>query len=309
MKAFILAAGFGSRLRPITSVTPKPLMPVLNLPAICYTLVLLKEAGIETVICNVHHHAEHIRRFFSENRSFGMDTHISEETTILGTGGGLKRCEGMLGNEPFILINSDIIADFDLKSFIDIHNRSSNDGTLMLFETQEAKTIGDVGILEDKVQDFRNMRNTGLRSDYIYAGAAVLNPLIFRFLSNGFSSIVDTGFTGLITQKSLGYFRHEGFWQDIGTPESFWQANIKNRENILRIAQRIQQQTGSAPHMLSPEAVISDKATVDGSVIGKDCHIEEGTAIKDSVILPGTTVTRGSVLDRAIAFPEGRLSL
>ena len=309
MKAFILAAGFGSRLRPITNTVPKPLIPVLNLPSICYTLALLKEAGIDTVICNVHHHAERIRRFFSENQSFGMDMHISEETTILGTGGGLKHCEDMLGHETFVLINSDIIADFNLKSFIDFHNSSGNEGSLMLFETPDAKTIGDVGIDESKVWDFRNMRNTGLRSDYIYAGAAVLNPSIFRFLSKGISSIVDTGFTGLITHESLGYFRHEGFWQDIGTPESFWQANIKNRENILQIGKRISRQTGTAPHMLSPKALIGYKAKVYESVIGEDCHIEDGAVIKDSVILSGTTIPRNSVLDRTIAFPQGRLSL
>ncbi|WP_287374047.1 NDP-sugar synthase [Prosthecochloris sp.] len=309
MKAFILAAGFGSRLHPITNSIPKPLIPILNLPAICYTLTLLKEAEIETVICNVHHHAEHIRRFFSDNNNFGIDMHISEETTILGTGGGLKRCETLLDDEPFVLINSDIIADFSLRSLIDAHASSGNAGTLMLFETTEAKTIGDVGINEEQIRDFRNMRKTGLRSDCIYAGAAILDPSIFHHLTMEFSSIVDTGFTGLIERESLGYFRHEGFWQDIGTPQSFWQANIKNRSNILGIAQRIGRQIGIEPHMLSSQAVIADNATVHESIIGRNCHIEDGATVKDSVILPGTTIPKDAKLDRVIAFPQGMLSL
>ena len=309
MKAFILAAGFGSRLKPISGFTPKPLIRVLNLPSICYTIALLKETGINTVICNVHYHADRIRRFFRDNDNFGMDIHISEETAILGTGGGLKRCEKMLENEPFVLINSDIIADFNLQSFIDHHNNALNSGTLMLFETPEAESIGDIGIQGGCVHDFRNMRKTGLRSNYIYAGAAVLNPSIFRYLSPDFSSIVDTGFTGLIVHESLGYVRHEGFWQDIGTPQSFWQANITNRENILGIGERIERQTGSVPHMVSSDAAIAPGASVHESVIGKDCRIEEGARVRHSVILPGTTVSGATVLDRMIAFPQGTLSV
>lgn len=309
MNAFILAAGFGSRLQPITSFTPKPLIPVLNLPSICYTLALLKETGINTVICNVHYHAERIRRFFSENNNFGMTIHISEETSILGTGGGLKRCESMLGNESFLLINSDIIADFNLNSFIESHKSSGCAGSLMLYETPEAKKIGDVGISEGKILDFRNMRNSGLRSDYIYAGAAVLDPSIFHYLSEEFSSIVDTGFTGLIGNEGLGCFRHAGFWQDIGTPQSFWQANIVNRENIQRLGKRTNRQIGLAPHMLSPHAVIADDTTVHTSVIGRDCRIEKGASIRHSVVLPGTIIEKGTVMDRMIAFPGGRLSV
>ncbi|MCW8795768.1 MAG: NDP-sugar synthase [Chlorobium sp.] len=309
MKAFILAAGFGSRLMPITTFTPKPLIPVLNLPSICYTLAFLKEAGIEKVICNVHHHADIIRRFFSENNNFGMDLHISEETTILGTGGGLKRCENLLDDEPFILINSDIIADFDLKSCIDCHDKSSNAGSLMLYETPEAKTIGDVGINEDRIVDFRNMRKTGLRSNYIYAGAAVLNPSIFRYLSTGFSSIVDTGFTGLIEHESLGYFPHDGFWQDIGTMQTFWQANIPNREKILQIGKRISQQTGVAPHMLSSDVVIAQNATVEESIVGSNCRIEDGAIVRHSVLLPETVIAQGTVMERSIAFPGGMISV
>ncbi len=309
MKAFILAAGFGSRLMPITTFTPKPLIPVLNLPSICYTLAVLKEAGIDKVICNVHHHAGHIRRFFSENHNFGMDVHISEETAILGTGGGLKRCENLLDEEPFILINSDIIADFNLKSFIDYHNRSGNAGSLMLYETPEAKTIGDVGIHENRIVDFRNMRETGVHSDYIYAGAAVLSPSIFRYLSTGFSSIVDTGFTGLIEHEGLGYFPHDGFWQDIGTMHTLWQANIPNRENILQIGKMIDRHTGVAPHMLSSDAVIAQNATVGESIVGSNCRIEDGAIVRHSVLLPETVVAKGTVIERSIAFPSGRISV
>ncbi len=309
MKAFILAAGFGTRLRPITDSLPKPLIPVLNLPAICYTLALLKEAGIETIICNVHHHAADIRRFFAEHNNFGMDIHLSEETTILGTGGGLKQCENLLDDGPFVLINSDIIADFNLQALIDRHLSSKNSGTLVLYETPDAKKIGDVGLFEKEVRDFRNRRNTGLRSGCIYAGAAVLGPSIFRYLAKEYSSIVDTGFTGLIEHESLGCFRHEGFWQDIGIPGSFWHANITNKADILQFGKRIHRQLAVAPHMLSPHAVIASSATVHESIVGKGCRIEEGASVRFSVLLPGTVIEKNAVISDAIVFPGGVLSL
>ncbi len=309
MKAFILAAGFGSRLKPITNGIPKPLIPVLNVPSICYPLALLREAGIQSVICNVHYHADRIRHFFSESSESGLDVHISEEPEILGTGGGLKLCEQLLDDEPFLLINSDIIADFNLQSFIDAHRQSGRPGSLMLYKTPAARSIGDVGLHNGEVRDFRNMLGTGLRSDYIYAGAAVLGPSIFRYLKSEFSSIVDTGFTGLINNESLGCFLHNGFWHDIGTPESYWRANILNRNTTLAIAQRISAQVGMKPEMVSPDAHISPDATVRESVIGSRCRIGEGSVLHQSVVLPGTAVENGTVLEQCIAFPGGRLSL
>ncbi len=309
MKAFILAAGFGSRLKPITKDIPKPLIPVLNVPSICYPLALLRGAGIRSVICNVHYHADRIRHFFSENSDLGMDVHISEEPDILGTGGGLKLCEQLLDDEPFLLINTDIIADFNLQPFIEAHLESGRSGSLMLYKTPDARSIGDVGLQNGEVRDFRNMLETGLRSDYIYAGAAVLGPSIFRYLKNEFSSIVDTGFTGLIDNESLGGFFHHGFWHDIGTPESYWRTNIVHKSRILSIAQRFSNKAGMKPEVVSPEAHIDANATVRESVIGSRCRIGEGSVVVQSVVLPGTILDKGTVLERCIAFPGGTLSL
>lgn len=309
MKAFILAAGFGSRLKPLTTYTPKPLIPVLNVPPICYSLALLKNAGIRRVICNVHYHAGQIREFLSANNSFGMDIHISEEREILGTGGGLKRCESLLDDAPFLLLNSDIIADFDLHALISQHERSGNAGTLMLFETPSARKIGDVGIHRDKAVDFRNMLNSGFRSDYLYAGAALLDPSIFRYLSSAFSSIVDTGFTGCISDNSLGFFRHAGFWQDIGTPRALLDANIRYRKPIMEHFQTMNTLLGTAPHLLPEDLLIARGARMSESVIGHGCRIGENSVIDHSILLPGSVIAKNTVIREQIIFPEGTLSV
>ena len=310
MNAFILAAGFGTRLRPLTNSIPKPLIPVLNVPAIRYSLALLGEAGIDRAICNVHHHAEKIRKFLSDSDDFNMTLVVSEERTILGTGGGIKQCEHLLGDDHFLLLNSDIIADFDLGTLVEHHRRSGKAGTLVLFETPAAATIGDVGVRGENIVDFRNMLGSGCRSNYIYTGAALLDPSIFRHLSAGFSSIVDTGFTGLISEKSLGFFLHRGFWLDIGTPQSLWEANITYR-HALQNRFRAMDRTigGDKPRPIAPDATIGHGVRLENSVIGSGCRIADGTVLEQAVLLPGTAIEKNSVVSKTILFPGGELPL
>ena len=123
MKAFILAAGFGTRLRPLTDHIPKPMIPILNIPSLFYTFFLLKQAGITEIICNIHHHAVAIRRFIESSDLPGLAITFSEEPVILGTGGGLKKCEKLLDDDDFILVNSDIITDIDFRALIKHHRQ------------------------------------------------------------------------------------------------------------------------------------------------------------------------------------------
>ena len=303
MKAFVLAAGLGTRLRPLTDLIPKPLIPILNIPSLFYTFSLLKQAAITEIICNTHHHADTIRRFIESSDLPGLNISFSEETTILGTGGGLKKCEKLLDGEEFLLVNSDIISDIDFRALIRHHNESGLPGTLTLFETPETATIGSVGIENGLVKDFRNLRNTGLSSSLIYTGAAVFSPQIFRYLKPEFSGIVDTGFTGVIDNGGLGYYHHKGVWMDIGTMENYWQANLDQNSMIANMAQPMELAIAVRPHPLSPLAVISPEAKVSGSVIGRGCNIGAHSTITNSVILPGVTVKPGSTIINAVVDP------
>ncbi|MEC9486175.1 MAG: sugar phosphate nucleotidyltransferase [Prosthecochloris sp.] len=308
MKAFVLAAGFGTRLRPLTSALPKPLIPVLNLPAICYTLFLLKEAGIRDVICNVHYRAAAIREFFDRHGDFGLNLTISEETDILGTGGGLKKCEHLLNDGEFLLINSDIIADFSLTQLIDSCRAQGTSGSLMLYRTPLARSIGDIGIRDGMVVDFRNRRKTGRRSDFIYCGAAVLSPDIFQYLETGFSSIVDTGFTGLIDHGGLGYWEHTGFWHDIGTLESYRDLSAVHHRELLSLSQRMRLMIDQQPRLIDPDADISPEATLESSVIGAGCRVGPGAVVLRSVLLPGTSVGTDETVTDTIVCRTGPIT-
>ncbi|NTU68386.1 MAG: NDP-sugar synthase [Chlorobiaceae bacterium] len=303
MNAFVLAAGFGTRLQPLTDTTPKPLVPVLNVPSICYTLFLLKEAGFRKAIVNIHHHPESLRRFFDRHDFGSLEVMLSEEPTILGTGGGLKKCEHLLDEGDFLLINSDIISDIDLKALVSHHRQSGLGGTLVLHETPLAREIGQVGVRDGRVLDFRNMRGTGLLSQLIYTGTAVLGPAVFRYLREKFSSIVDTGFTGLIDHEGLGCFEHRGLWQDIGTLQNYYRTNLDDNLRILQLEPRMKHLLGMGPCMVSGSASIHDDACVRQTVVGERCVIGAGAEVEHSVLLPDTMVGEGAHIRNSIAGP------
>lgn len=309
MNAFVLAAGFGTRLQPLTDATPKPLVPVLNVPSLCYSLFLLKEAGIRKAIINIHHHPEQLRDFFDRHDFGSLEIVLSEEREILGTGGGLKRCETLLGGDDFVLINSDIISNMNLQALIETHRRSGCGGTLALYETPLATEIGHVGLRGGRVLDFRNQRGTGLSSSFIYTGTAVFSPAIFRHLKAEYSGIVETGFYGLVDNEGLAFFEHRGLWQDIGTLPNFYRANLDDNLRILQLAERMKRAIGLFPRMISENASISPDARVENSVVGANCAVAAGAVVEHSVLLPGTTVESGETLRNAIAAPGIRIPL
>lgn len=141
MKALILAAGFGTRLRPFTHHTPKALAPVQGIPLIVYTLAFLKKNGIKEVVINLHHLGHKIKKLLGNGKKLGLKIIYSPEVKILGTGGGIKKASRFL-NGNFLVINSDVIADFNLKSFITQHMNRKPMATLALFKHPEAKKYG-----------------------------------------------------------------------------------------------------------------------------------------------------------------------
>lgn len=300
MKAFVLAAGFGTRLRPFTEHIPKPLIPVLNVPSLFYTFALLKEVGITEIICNIHHHAAEIRKAVDAFDFRELRISFSEEKSILGTGGGLKKCENLLGDDDFLLINSDIITDIDFTALISSHRISGHPGTLALYDTPDAGAIGAVGVENGLVRDFRNMRHTGIASTLIYTGTALLSPTIFAHLKEEFSSIVDTGFTGLIDHGGLGAYLHDGSWMDIGTLESYRRANTAKGMLPELLAERVQAAIGITPHRIAADTTIDSGASVVSSSVGSGCIIGRGAVVENSVLLPGSIVEPGETISTAI---------
>ncbi len=138
----ILAAGFGTRLRPLTNVMPKPLLPVGGTPLIVWNLLLLKRHGIHEAVINLHHLGPMIQQALGDGERFGMRLIYSHEPVILGTGGGIKQAEGHFNGEPFLVLNGDTLFELDLGAVIAGHRERQAAATLVLREDPEAVKWG-----------------------------------------------------------------------------------------------------------------------------------------------------------------------
>ena len=300
MKAFLLAAGYGERLGGITGTMPKPLVPVLNVPSICYSLTLLKEAGITDIVCNLHYRHRQILDYFSEHDGFGLNIAFSHEKEILGTGGGLMNCREHFSDGPFIYMNSDVISDLDLPSLLRSYDPSRDGGVLALAAAGPGS--GPVSAAGDRFFNLRKLLLLSADPAHDFLGAAVLSPEIFRYLRAGFSDIVETGLIELVRRGRLGFVEHGGSWYDIGTPESYRLANVGliNRGNPF--AERILRALGLVSEPVSGGARIGAGAAVLRSAIGPGCVVGEGALVEDSVLLPGARVGRGMRVVREVVL-------
>lgn len=300
MKGFIFAAGFGERLAPVTDSMPKALVPVINIPVICYPIMLLKEAGIEKVVCNLHYRYNDIITYLERNGFFGLNFSFSIEEDIMGTGGGLSLCEAELRDDDFILINSDVIMDIDFNKVIDHYRSASFPATIVLYKTDRAGEIGPVGVQGEKIVDFRNFLKTGVMSDYIYSGSAVLSPEIFNYLKSEFSSIVYTAYVDIIRDHSLSWYELNDLWIDIGSMESYWKANMIMLEKKELFADRYERLFNKKIEIVSESAEISNNASVVNSVVGEGCVVRGKSEIVNSVLLPGAVVDSKKIIDSLV---------
>ncbi|HLB02569.1 MAG TPA: nucleotidyltransferase family protein, partial [Nitrospiria bacterium] len=149
MKAMILAAGLGTRLRPLTNNLPKPLLPLADRPLIHYNLLLLKKYGITEVIINLHYHADKMKKVLGDGSDLGVRISYSEEPEILGTGGGVKKASRFFANRSFLLMNGDILVDVNLDKVVEYHLKKKATATMVLRQDPE---VEQWGVIETDVQ-------------------------------------------------------------------------------------------------------------------------------------------------------------
>ena len=218
----ILAAGLGTRMRPLTDTLPKPLVKVAGKPLIDHVLDRLAEAGVERVVVNVHHLADQMQRHLAQRKQPPIV--ISDERgLLLGTGGGVKKALPELGDAPFFHINSDTIwidgVKPNLARLADAFDPAAMDALLLL-----APTNGSIGY--SGRGDFAMAADGQLRkraeqevAPFVYAGAAILSPALFKSTPEGELSLT-TLFDRAAQARRLHGLRMEGLWMHVGTPEA-----------------------------------------------------------------------------------------
>ncbi len=280
----ILAAGLGTRLRPLTSEKPKPLVPIGNIPIINLLIQYLKGHGIDKIIVNAHHHYQQVIDHLDGGKPFGIDIEVRVEPEILGTGGGIKNTEDFWDADPFIVINSDILTNIDLSRAYDEHRRNKNLVTLVLHDYKAFNQI--------LIDAHLNILDIGPESSpgrLAFTGIHIIEPEVLDHIPQKKSNIINCYRELIKSGKSVrAHLAHGHDWRDIGTIESYRLAN----KEILKKDQ----------FLLGPDCQIHSSARIDGwAVIGEKTLLEEDVVISKSILWDNVTIKRGTrVIDSIV---------
>jgi len=215
--AMLLSAGLGTRLRPLTLTTPKPLLPLDGCLLIDHQLAYLAGGGVNKVAINLHHLGNMIRDHVGDGKESGLEILYSEEDEILGTGGGIKQAARFFGRSPFITLNADALLSCDIEKLAAAHEASGCDVTMVLKAIPEGADYTPVAVQDDRVTGFGD-------GSHFFTGLSVLGPAIFDALppSGKSACLVRDGFQVMLERKgNIGAFIYDGYFNDLGTPERY----------------------------------------------------------------------------------------
>ena len=232
MKAFVLAAGLGLRLRPLTDNLPKPLLPVGGKLLIAHTFELLSRLGVRDVMINIHYLPEKMLAGLGDGSQFGVRICYSYEPILLGTGGGLEKVRGFFQNETCLVLNGDTFVTCDLDAMVSAHRASGALATMLVRSPESSNNDGRIetdasmrvcSILGQPSPE----RNSAAcdRRTWMFAGVHVLEPRFFSYLRSTPSCIIRTAYLeALQAGELIGGFEQQGPWADVGTPELYAEA-------------------------------------------------------------------------------------
>lgn len=296
MKAFVLGAGLGTRLRPLTEFLPKPLIPVYGKPLITFSFDHLIAAGISSFVVNTHHCPEAYARLFTGNDYRGCPLELRHEPVLLETGGGIKNVEELIGNEPFVVYNGDVLADFPLRPAIERHLHSGNLATLILRSSGGPRHIQ---CKDGLVTDIRGMLGNSGDPSFLFTGISILSPGIFQHIPAGqIVSIVPIYLNLIRTGAKIGgEIVNGGLWFDMGTRDAYLDAHGLLKPGGLRLSYTEShwplavQSTSSLPSGVRLEGACS---------IGIGAEVGDGTVLQDCVLWDNAIVAPRSHLTRCV---------
>ncbi|MGI8710895.1 MAG: sugar phosphate nucleotidyltransferase [Acidimicrobiales bacterium] len=310
MKAVIMAGGEGTRLRPLTSNCPKPMLPLANRPMMEHIVTLLKQHGIDEIVVTVAFLANQIRTYFGDGSEFGVRMVYATEDQPLGTAGSVRNAMDEL-DERFLVISGDVLTDIDLGKILAFHEEKGALATIGLVAVENPLEFGIVITRDDgSIERFLEKPSWGeVFSDTINTGIFVLEPEVFDFIAEGrpvdFSSEV---FPALLeADKPLYGSVAEGYWEDVGTLESYVSAHKDVMDRRVQV---------DVPGFVLGEGVwlgegadVHPDAHIDGfAIIGENCRVEAGARIGDYTVLGGNVRVRGDVdLERSVIHDNAYL--
>ncbi|MFZ1153829.1 MAG: NDP-sugar synthase [Solirubrobacteraceae bacterium] len=322
MRAMVLAAGLGTRLRPLTYEITKPMVPVLDRPVMGHIVDLLDRHGFDEVVANLHYFPDSIKRYFGERLSYRL------EKELLGTAGGVKACADFFGSDSFLVISGDALTDIDLGAFAARHHEAGGIATLAVKKVTDTREYGVV--LHDRAG-----RITGFQekpspeealSDLGNCGIYIFKPEIFDYFpKRPFVDWAQDVFPTLL-ENDVPFHIHEvkEYWNDVGSLGELRQGTFDALRGELRLqVEGIEVAPGVT---VAGESIVPESVEVEGPVwIGRDVHLGEGARLmgplvlgdgaqvgeraqlRESIVFPGTVIAPGSIEIGAIAGHSGIL--
>jgi mannose-1-phosphate guanylyltransferase len=297
MKAFILAAGKGTRLRPFTDALPKPLIPVLNRPVMANIISLCKEHGFTDFIANLCYKGEQIEQAFGDGSSHGVNLHYSWEEQLLGTAGGVGRQADFLRDGTFVIVSGDVVTDIDLSQMLAFHRSRGALITMAVKEVEDPSRFGIVVTEETgRILSFQEKPAPGKeKSRLANTGIYILEPEALDYIPAG--EVFDFGhdlFPKLLAMAAPIYaMRTDAYWSDVGTLPQY----LSTHWDLLEQPGFYKRERIGKNTIIEPGAVVSDKA-----LVGDNCHIHAGavvtglSCISDHMILTADARIANSVI-------------
>jgi mannose-1-phosphate guanylyltransferase len=301
VQALILAGGEGTRLRPLTSTVPKPVVPLVDRPFIAFMIDWLRSHGVDDVVMSCGHLASGVRNVLGDGQALGIRLRYVEEPRPLGTGGALKFAERLL-DERFLMLNGDVLTDIDLTAQLEQHERAGAVGTLALTPVDDPSAYGLVRL--DKagaVTEFVEKPSPDqVDTNNISAGAYVLERSVLELLEAGEPASIERDVFPRLVGDGLYGCVARGYWLDIGTPERYLQGTFDILEGSVgtQVAERM-----GTSYLCVEQGVESEGRIVPSALVETGCRIAEGARIGGRAVLEhGVTVGENTTIESAVVM-------
>lgn len=306
MKAVVMAGGEGTRLRPLTSNRPKPLVPILNKPCMQHTIELLKRAGVTDIVVTLYYLADEIAGYFGDGSELGVNLIYTVEDTPLGTAGSVKKAEEYLKDDTFIIVSGDALTDLDVDKALAYHREKNSVATIVLEHVENPLEFGVV-ITDDegRIRRFLEKPSWGeVFSDTVNTGMYILEPSIFDYMEpeKSYDWSQDIFPRILKDDKPMfGYVMGE-YWTDVGSLQQYRQAQYEMLGEKTQLPISGRREGGAI--WIGEDTEIDPSAQIIGPVlIGKNCRIKAGAIVGPETVLgDNCLIEQNAVLQRAIVW-------
>lgn len=314
MKAMILAAGFGTRLWPLTVDRTKPAIPLLGKPLVGYVAEYLAGFGFNEVVVNLHHRPESVRKALGDGSKFNVKLHYVMEEKILGTSGALDNAKDLLSDDTFIVVNGKIVTDIDISKALETHKKTNAIATLVLLPNIKREKFTVVHTENGKLKGFGGMpyinspsdNESGLNIPLMFTGIQILEPRIFDYIPKGvFShSTTDVYPRAIENGELISVHVAEGSWNELSTLNRYLEISLllnKNKNGVIMgNNNKISEQALVSDTILWDNVTIESDARVTHSIIGDGVLIKSNDTIDNAVVVPANLIIDEDIPEKAM---------